>query len=223
MDIKTLNQLNPHICIKHVEDTSFADYGNILQNYDFSELIEYMDLHTSIPTDMNIYFPSIPEMEACAIYNTVQQEFYGEMPVQIGYCNGKNSSLNGLEYHKGNEINIAVTDIILLLGKVQDISNNIYRSDKVEAFYIPKNTAVELYGTTLHFAPCKTTAQGFKCIVILPKGTNEPLKHQVSLSGKISTLFARNKWLLAHPDRKQLIDKGAYPGIIGENIEIKYE
>jgi hypothetical protein len=34
-------------------------------------------------------------------------------------------------------------------------------------------------------------------------------------------LFARNKWLLAHPERKPLMERGAWPGIIGNNIEIK--
>ena len=46
------------------------------------------------------------------------------MPIQIGYCNGPNSTLNGLEYHKSSEINIAITDMVLLLGKVQEVENN---------------------------------------------------------------------------------------------------
>jgi len=33
--------------------------------------------------------------------------------------------------------------------------------------------------------------------------------------------FARNKWLLAHPERKPLMKQGACLRIIGDNIEIK--
>lgn len=222
MDIIELIDRNPDQCIKDVWDPSFVPYGKVLTEYDFSEIIAYMESCSSIPEEGNIYMPSIAEMENSTVYTILQQEFYGDMPIQIGYCNGKGSNLNGLEYHKGTEINVAVTDLVLILGKVQDILDNCYDSEKAEVFYVSKGTAVELYGTTLHFAPCKTCAEGFKCIVILPKGTNEALAHKANAIGEGRLLFARNKWLLAHPDRKVLIDKGAHPGIIGENIAIKY-
>jgi hypothetical protein len=32
----------------------------------------------------------------------------------------------------------------------------------------------------------------------------------------------KNKWLIAHPDREVLIQKGAYPGIIGGNVRVYY-
>ena len=35
-------------------------------------------------------------------------------------------------------------------------------------------------------------------------------------------LLQRNKWVIAHPDREPLISQGAFPGIIGENKELKY-
>ena len=43
---------------------------------------------------------------------------FGEMEIQIGYCNGHNSMLNALEYHKSSEINVAATDAVLLLGSI---------------------------------------------------------------------------------------------------------
>jgi hypothetical protein len=30
----------------------------------------------------------------------------------------------------------------------------------------------------------------------------------------------KNKWLIAHSEREQLINKGAHPGIKGENIKV---
>jgi len=202
--------------INQVTTQSFCPYGKIIDGYDFTDLTDYMERQTSIPAEGNIYIASVSEMEQFPVYEHLSKTFYGEMPIQIGFCNGRNSTLNGLEYHIGSEINIAVTDLILLLGKLQDVKDNRYASSQVEAFFVPKYTAVQLYETTLHFAPCKTEDDGFKCVVILPRGTNEPLEHN-----KPGLLFARNKWLLAHPDRKPLIEKGAWSGITGENIEVK--
>ncbi|OLS35445.1 DUF4867 family protein [Bacillus sp. MRMR6] len=217
-----LKTLNTHISFFHVNQQEFVPYGKILYNHDFNELQSYM-MKTNIPEEGNIYVPSVTEMEETKIKEQVQSNFYGHLPIQIGYCNGRNSTLNGLEYHKGSEINIALTDLVLLLGKVQDIKSNSYDSQMIRAFYIPKGTAIELYGTTLHFAPCKVTDEGFKVIVILPAGTNRPLNKEIEKRTEEDTLlFMTNKWLLAHPEREMLISRGAYPGIKGENIQVFY-
>lgn len=221
MDLEQLIKINNHVKIRDVNDKSFTKYGKIIDNYDFSELTGYMEEKTKIPFEGNIYVASVSEMENTKIRERLENEFYGEIPIEIGYCNGSNSTLNGLEYHKGSEINAAVTDMVLLLGELKDISNNKYDSSRVEAFFVKKGTAIQLYETTLHFGPCKTSRDGFKCIVILIRGTNEPLSEATLKHSRDVLLFAKNKWLLAHPERKALIEKGAYAGIVGENIEIR--
>lgn len=220
MEFDELVRINSHLKIETVFDNAFSAYGKVIEGYDFSDLINYMEQRIGIPDQGNVYVASVPEMEQFEVKEYLANGFYGEMPIQIGYCNGRNSTLNGLEYHLGSEINIAVTDLVLLLGKLQAVKNKKYKAEDVEAFFVKKGTAIQLYETTLHFAPCKTNLEGFKCLVILPKGTNEPLDNDKSKYGD-GLLFARNKWLLAHPDRKVLIDKGAWPGITGENIEVK--
>lgn len=215
-----MKDLNKHVPFYHIEDSKFKPYGKAVNEYDFSELETYMDSLT-IPQDQNVYVASVTAMENTIIKSQLQEGFYGDMPIQIGYCNGPNSTLNGLEYHKSSEINIAITDMVLLLGKVQDVEDNFFNSNDVIAFFIPKGTAVELYSTTLHFAPCKVNNEGFKTIVILPKGTNDPLLSNIQKRTKEDELlFMKNKWLIAHPEREQLINKGAHPGIKGENIKV---
>jgi len=217
-----LQALNPHLSLFSVLSEAFRPYGRILKGYDFNEVMQRMK-QTDIPAEGNIYLTSVKHLEQTAIKRQLQQHLYGGMEIQIGYCNGRNSNLNGLEYHKGSEINVAVTDLVLLLGKVQDIRNNKYSTEHIQAFFLPQGTAVELYQTTLHFAPCKVTDDGFKCIVVLPKGTNEPLEHKSEvITEEDELLFMTNKWLLAHPERKILIDRGAYPGIVGDNILMMY-
>lgn len=220
MKLDELIKINDHIEIKDIHNDAFVKYGKILEDYNFDELIQYMEKETVISASGNTYIASVSEMEKTKVRERLENEFYGEMPIEIGYCNGPNSTLNGLEYHIGSEIDVAVTDMVLLLGVLQDVKQNKYDASKVEAFFVKKGTAIQIYETTLHFGPCKVEEEGFKCIVILPKGTNEPLKSDIS-KYKDVLLFARNKWLLAHPDRKPLMEKGAYAGIVGENIEIK--
>ncbi len=112
---------------------------------------------------------------------------------------------------------------MLLLAKVQSIENNKLDTSCVEGFYLPRGTAVELYATTLHFSPCKVSDEGFKCIVILPNGTNESLPqlpHNPIAEEQL--LWMRNKWLLAHPESAPAA-KGAWVGLTGENLKLYYK
>ncbi|WP_044748126.1 DUF4867 family protein [Bacillus alveayuensis] len=216
-----LKAKNKHIRLFHVEDASFRKYGTIIKGLDVDDLIQEVVHFTHIPDEGNIYIHSAESLEKYPIKSVIENSIYGGFSIQIGYCNGKNSYLNGLEYHKGNEVNIACTDLVLFLGKVQDITENSYDTSLVEAFYIPKGTCLELFSTTLHFAPCRTMEKGFKCIVILPKGTNTQLKDE-KCKQHDPLLFMQNKWLLAHPENHRLIERGAYPGLKGENFQLYF-
>ncbi|MDQ7143610.1 DUF4867 family protein [Mammaliicoccus lentus] len=216
-----IKEVNPTKNINHIESREFEKYGKILKSISCDYFKNTMELFP-IPKEFNQYVASDSTLENAKIKKEISENIYGGMEIQIGYCNGKNSNLNALEYHKGSEVNIAVTDLILILGDIKDIKNNEFDSNKTEFFYLPKGSVVEIYQTTLHFSPCRVHKEGFKCIVILPKGTNELLElAQKNLLEERELLFMKNKWLLAHPENKKLISKGAYPGIIGENFNIK--
>ena len=113
--LERLNQVND-IPVLSVTDPEFASYGRVVTGYDFSGLISYMEEKTQIPENGNIYYASVPEMEADPVIRSIQNGFYGEMEIQAGYCNGRNNTYNGFEYHKGSEINIAVTDLCWYWG-----------------------------------------------------------------------------------------------------------
>ena len=220
--INHLNDVND-VKIYSIFDEEFKPYGRIVEGYDFSQIVEYMENNTQTPEQGNCYFPSIPQMEQTEVCKQVQDILYGGMPIQIGYCNGRNSTYNGFEYHKGSEINIAVTPFMLVLGHVWEVEDNKFYVGKEKVFFVPKGAAIEMYQTTLHLSPCKVQAEGFKDIVILPKGTNTPHPDKKVTQDKESVLLLqKNKWVIAHKDRKPLIDQGAYPGFIGENKELKY-
>ena len=205
--------------IKKVTDVDFKKYGQVLKNYDCSEIIEKMKSSTPLPSDV-IYEPSIKELEDLKIAEDLRVREFGELPIQIGYCNGNNYMLNAVEYHRSSEINIAVTDLILLIGCQQDIEDDYsYDTANIEAFMVPAGTIIEVYATTLHYAPCNAQEDGFKCVVVLPRDTNLPLEKTIEKVNEDALLFARNKWLIGHKDT-DLGEQGAFIGLVGENIHL---
>ena len=220
--LERLNQVND-VPVTSVYDPAFAPFGRVVTGYDFSGLIGYMENCTEIPENGNIYKPSIPEMEALPVMEQVKNGLYGGMDIEIGYCNGRNTTYNGFEYHKGSEINVAVTDFMLVLGHVWEIKDNTYRVEDARVFFVPRGTAIEMYQTTLHLSPCRVCDEGFKGVVILPRGTNTPLENKgEAVEPEESLLLQKNKWVIAHPEREPLIRQGAHPGLLGENKELKY-
>ena len=202
--------------IQKVTDPAFRKYGQVLEGYDFTGLIKEMK-HTPVPEDV-IYVPSVEELEALDVMKDLQNKGYGGLPIQIGYCNGHNKKLNAVEYHRNSEINVAVTDLVLLIGHQQDIEpDHTYDTSRIEAFLVPAGTGIEVYATTLHYAPCHVNEGGFQCVVVLPKGTNTDLTFQTGKTGEDSLMTAKNKWLIAHEDAKI---EGAFNGLKGENITI---
>lgn len=204
------------IVIQNVTDDSFKKYGRVLDGHDVSQLLVKME-ETPLPEDV-IYVPSDEELEKLPVFEAFTDSIYGGMPVQVGYCNGHNSHLNGLEYHRTSEINVAVTDLILLIGCQQDISKDYtYDTSLVEAFLVPKGTIVECFATTLHYAPCGVDGNGFRCVVVLPRGTNLLVENAQNSVFEDKLLAARNKWLIAHKDANIA---GAFVGLTGENISL---
>lgn len=200
-----------------VTDERFKKYGKIVKDIDFSELVEKLQECTPLPEGVE-YVPGLKELEALPVMEELSVKAYGEMPIQIGYCNGHNHMLNALEYHRDSEINVAATDAVLMLGLEADITEDFtYDTAKVEAFLVPAGTAVEVYATTLHYAPCGVDGNGFKVAVVLPKGTNLELekKHE---NGEDGHLTARNKWLLGHPEGG--LPAGSPMGLVGENLSL---
>ena len=200
---------------------AFRKYGRVLP-LDLQDFSNCIGERKPVAQGQVEYEPSVPEFEQLPVFSRLRDEVFGGMPVELGHCSGWNNKLNGLEYHRSSEVDMAATDLILLLGCQQDIDwkNFTYDTAKVEAFLVPAGTAVELYATTLHFAPCSVSGKEFRMGVALPRGTNEPLDVVPEKTGENQLLLQRNKWLLAHKECG--LDKdGAWIGLVGENIEIR--
>lgn len=201
--------------IYDVTDERFKKYGRIVKDIDFSELVKVMEEKTPIPEGVE-YVPGFEALEALPVMRELTEKTYGELPVQVGYCNGHNSMLNALEYHRNSEINVAATDAILILGCQQDITDDFtYDTALAEAFLVPRGTAVEIYATTLHYAPCGVKGEGFQVTIVLPRGTNLELDKEHA-GGEDGHLTAKNKWLLGHPEGG--LPEGSPMGLVGKNL-----
>ncbi len=205
--------------IYSVTDPEFKPYGQILKGYDTSELIAAMDA-IPLPAEGVAYEPGIASLEACGVFAELRDRAYGGMPIQVGMCWGRNTKLNCLEYHRDSEVNLGSGDFILLLARQDEIVDGVLDTAKVKAFRVPKGLPVEVWATTLHYAPCHTdAAAGFRVAVVLPKGTNTDKPAFEAKSDEDGWMTARNKWLLAHPESAEA-RSGAHIGLRGENLDI---
>ena len=201
-------------------DKAFNRYGFEVIGYDFTGLIDALN-ETNCPKDSVTYKAEHDALQNQAVCAKLQSNLFGGLPIQLGYCNGHNLKLNCLEYHRGSELIVAGTPLVLLLADLRDVENGSLDTSKVEAFYIPKGGAFLTYETTLHYAPCTMAKEcdHFRSVIGLIKGTNVGKPEIDSVNDGDKKLWATNKWLLAHPDTNEA-KHGAYIGLTGENITL---
>ncbi len=222
-NFEELRQANKAFPIFDLSSRRARKFGRAVPYLDFSEAIAYMRTRTNVPDQGYFYTPSFPPLEQMRIRGEASRLCYAHMPIQIGYCNGKNTKLDGLEYHKGTEICVAVTDTVLFLGSLADLDGITFRSADVEALYLAEGEAFEMHPGTMHFCPCHTTtrAPGFKTIVLLPEGTNYEVEGLTpAADGEGRLMWRRNEWQLVHPENERGVAQGNHPGLTGENYEL---
>ena len=207
--------------ILSVFDPEFKPYGKVVTGMEqtVAEILAALE-QTPLPEGVG-YVPTEPILQELPAAAVVSENLFGGMPAQLGWCNGHNTKLNCLEYHRDSEFNLGTQDFILLLAKMEDIGGDgKLDTAKVKAFRAPAGTLVECYATTLHYAPCHCDpSKGFRVLVALPWLTNTDKPAIQELSAEDKLLWARNKWLLAHPESTEAA-AGAYVGLVGENIDI---
>lgn len=204
-----------------VYDAEFKAYGQIVTGLEdaVTEIVETLR-NTPLPEGVG-YVPTDPALQELPAAVEISEHCFGGMPTQLGWCNGHNTKLNCLEYHRDSEFNLGTEEFILLLAKQDEIENGILNTDKVKAFRVPVGVLVEIYATTLHYAPCHCDAKkGFRVLVALPWLTNTDRPVTENKTPEDAILTARNKWLLAHPDSDEA-KGGAKVGLTGVNIDIK--
>lgn len=170
-------------------------------------------------TENCIYNASQLEFEKLEIAQQIKQDVFGQIDCQVGYCYGHNHSLNSLEWHLCSEINIATTDLILILAKKYNMDENYHLDSKCcKAVFVPKGVAIEIYSDTLHYCPCEVKESGFGMVVALVKGTNT----KANDNSEDKKFRAKNKWVITHEENKVALKNNVFAGIFGPNYTIRY-
>ncbi len=207
--------------IYSVFDPEFKPYGQIVTGLDaaVAQILEGLE-KTPLPEAVG-YVPTDPILQELPAAVEISDHCFGGMPVQLGWCNGHNTRLNCLEYHRDSEFNLGTEDFILLLARQEEIGGDmLLDTGCIKAFRVPKGVLVEVYATTLHYAPCHCDPEkGFRVLVALPWLTNTDKPVFADVTREDPYLTARNKWLLPHPDSDEA-KSGAKVGLTGENLDI---
>ena len=204
--------------ILSVYDEAFRPYGRVVEGYPVEGILKA--LAETPCTDAVVYEPRIEALHQAENAEAIGTALFGGMPFQLGFCNGVNTKLNCLEWHRDSEFNLGTEDFILLIAKQDEIIDGKLDTAKVKAFKAPAGVLVECYATTLHYAPCSAKAgQGFRVLIGLPLNTNTDYRPGGGANTMDAMLWARNKWLIAHPEASEAA-AGAYVGLTGENIDI---
>lgn len=206
--------------IDSVLDAGFRPYGQVVTGME-ETVAQILSVLKDAPQPEGVdYVAEYAPLQELPAMVEVSEHLYGGMPVQLGWCNGHNTKLNCLEYHRDSEYNLGTEDFILLLAKRDEIEDGVLDTAKVKAFKVPAGTLVEVFATTLHYAPCHCdAAKGFRVLVALPRGTNTERAVMTAKIPEDEYMTARNKWLLAHPESNEA-KGGAKIGLSGENIDI---
>ncbi|SEK20309.1 protein of unknown function [Carnobacterium iners] len=218
--IDAIRKENQTYTIYDVTSPEFKAYGAILEGYDIAGIKEYAEKAIDVPKEGNSYSPSNSELETFKIIKEIKADIYAGLPIEAGECAGNNTSFSAYEYHQGSEVNIVLTDVLMVLGKREQAVDGVFNAQKdAKVFYVPAGTIIEMYGATLHYSPCIVDESGFKVIVILIKGSNEPFEGEFETKNK--EIVKTNKFQLVHETRKDKIAEGVKIGLVGELIVLK--
>lgn len=218
---------NPQLKLQALSSGAFANYGctHTISSQIFDELSSVLN---KLPEPQALgdeqYIPSSDELETLPCANFIKANLYGTVPCQIGAYAGKAFKLNALEFHKCNEILFITSPAVLLLGHVGQMQGLTYYTSQLEAFFVPANTCVELFSSTLHFSPLAVTSKAVRQAVVQQKFTNTPFSDEfprpLERKPLDQLLLERNKWVIAHPEAQAILPK-AFVGLVGENLQLK--
>ena len=221
--MRKLNELNPDIDMLFIEDTSFLRYGRVHHDRPVDNLLAALDGGTGSGTGVLRSVNEQLDAPPAELASTLR-EIFGSTELQVETVRGKNTRLDALEYHKCVEVVVAGTDMVVLMGLVCDIvwPGGTFDVSRTRAFYVPRGTVYEVFPWCLHSTPVHVhEAEGFRCIVIQPKGSHAPIDFTPDQGGEGKLMQGRNTWLIGYAEEAGLSGASAHRGLKGRAIKLK--
>jgi hypothetical protein len=221
--MRKLNELNPDIDMLSIEDTSFLRYGRVHHERPVDVLLASLDGKPGSGTGV---LRSINDRhDACPVeLARTLREIFGRTELQVESVQGRNARLDALEYHKCVEVVVAGTDMVALMGLVCDIvwPAGTFDVSRTRAFYVPRGTVYEVFPWCLHSTPVHVhEAEGFRCIVIQPRGAHAPVDFTPDPGGEGKLMRGRNTWLISYVNESGVPGASTHRGLKGRVIELK--
>ena len=128
--------------IYSVYDPEFKSYGQIVDGL-ADTIQEILPVLQAAPQGAGVeYVPEYEPLQKLPAMVEISEHCYGGMPVELGWCNGHNTTLNCLEYHRDSEFNLGTEDFVLLLARQEEIEDGVLDTEKVKAFRVPAGVLV---------------------------------------------------------------------------------
>lgn len=83
--------------IHSVFDPEFARYGRVMSGYDLEPLLATLEAVSPMPETGTAYVAEQPELMALPVAKALSDRAFGGLPVELGWCNGRNTKLNCLD------------------------------------------------------------------------------------------------------------------------------
>ena len=114
--------------IYSVFDPEFASYGRVITGYEAEckAVVEALNISTPLPEGTG-YVPEEPALQDLPESAVLGASFFGGMPFQMGWCNGHNTKLNCLEYHRDSEFNLGTVPPDLEILEIGDLAEDRFR------------------------------------------------------------------------------------------------
>ena len=111
----------------------FVPYGRVITGYETEceAVVAALSASTPLPAGTD-YLAEDPALQNLPDSAALGASLFGGMPFQMGWCNGHNTKLNCLEYHRDSEFNLGTRDFILLLAKQDEIVDGTLDTSKVK-------------------------------------------------------------------------------------------
>jgi len=213
-----LRSCNPGLEINEVSSPGFAVYGKVHPSVELPEMERF--IYSVERSHDEFYVPCEEKLMALDEADQFKSDLFGQVPCQVGWYYGNGTKLNAIEYHKCSEVLYEFEPCVLILGLLWDIKDDSLDTASMKVFYVPANTCVELYATTLHYAPCRAGSEPVMQIVAQSMYTNTPLLTPAEGNERENKyLLQRNKWVLIHPEAVEIIPDG-FIGLRGDNITV---
>lgn len=213
--ISEFKAANPNIKLYDVNSPEFSVYGVLYPNYDISR-IKTILTSLPLPESGSRYLQSIEALEKEETIQSIGKDIFAGLPINAGATIGYTTDFSAVEFHQSSEVNIALDDVILVLGQRQllEVNQTFDPHTEGKAFYIPAGSVIELFNTTLHYAPVEVFEHGYRVVVVVVEGTNTALPSD--FHSQNPRVVKKGKFQVVHPSRKDKIAQGYQVGMSGE-------